>query len=102
MADQPKVLIAIYNCIVCLMVSVLTPSVVDRGIKPRSSQTTDYKICICCFSAKHAALKRKSKDWLARNQNNVSEWSDMSTCGLLFQRVGLVQCGTHHYHLIKN
>jgi len=22
---------------------------------------------------------------LARNQNNVSEWSDMSTCGLLFQ-----------------
>jgi len=22
---------------------------------------------------------------LARNQNNVSEWNDMSTCGLLFQ-----------------
>jgi hypothetical protein len=31
------------------------------------------------------ALRRKSKDWLARNQNNVSEWSDMSTRGLLFQ-----------------
>jgi len=28
---------------------------------------------------------RKSKDWLTRNQNNVSEWSDMSTRGLLFQ-----------------
>jgi hypothetical protein len=28
---------------------------------------------------------RKSKDWLARNQNNVSEWSDMSTHRLLFQ-----------------
>ena len=27
------------------------------------------KIDICCFSAKHAALRRKSKDWLARNQN---------------------------------
>jgi len=27
----------------------------------------------------------KSKDWLARNQDNVSEWGDMSTCGLLFQ-----------------
>jgi hypothetical protein len=26
-----------------------------------------------------------SKDWLARNQNNVSEWSDMSTHGLLLQ-----------------
>jgi len=21
---------------------------------------------LCCFSAKHAALRRKSKDWLAR------------------------------------
>jgi hypothetical protein len=27
--------------------------------------------------AKHTAFRRKSKDWL--NQNNVSEWSDMST-----------------------
>jgi hypothetical protein len=34
---------------------------------------------MCCFSAKHAALRSKSKDWLARNRNNVSEWSDMST-----------------------
>ena len=30
----------------------------------------------------HVALRRKSKDWLARNQNNVSEWSDMSTRGI--------------------
>jgi len=41
-------------------------------------KTKDYKIGICCFSAKHAALRRKSKDWLAQNQDNVSEWSDMS------------------------
>jgi hypothetical protein len=27
----------------------------------------------CCFSTKHTALRRKSKDWLARNQDNVSE-----------------------------
>jgi hypothetical protein len=67
------------------MVSVLTSSAVDRGIEPRSGQTRDYKIGICCFSAKHAALRRKSKDWLDRNQNNVSEWSDMSTRGLLFR-----------------
>jgi predicted LPLAT superfamily acyltransferase len=40
---------------------------------------------MCCFSAKHAALRRESKDWLARNQNNVSEWSDISTRILLFQ-----------------
>jgi hypothetical protein len=68
-----------------VMVKVLVSSAVDRGFEPRSGQTKDYKIGICCFSAKHAALRRKSKDWLARNQNNVSEWSDMSTRGLLFQ-----------------
>jgi hypothetical protein len=27
----------------------------------------------------HAALRRMSKDWLAQNQDNVSEWSDMSS-----------------------
>jgi hypothetical protein len=64
------------------MVRVLTSSVVDRGLEPLSGQTKDYKIGICCFSTKHAALRRKSKDWLARNQNNMSEWSDMSN---LFQ-----------------
>jgi hypothetical protein len=67
------------------MVSVLASSVVDCGFEPRSGQAKDYKIGICCFSAKHAALRRMSKDWLARNQNNVSEWSDMSTRGLLLQ-----------------
>jgi len=61
------------------MVSGLASSVVDRGFEPRSGHTKDYKIGICCFSAKHAALRRKSKDWLARNQNNVSEWSDVIT-----------------------
>ena len=68
-----------------VMVSVLASSAVDRGFEPRSGQIKDYKIGICCFSAKLAALRRKSKDWLARNQNNVSEWSDMYTRGLLFQ-----------------
>jgi hypothetical protein len=28
---------------------------------------------------------RKGKYWLARNKDNVSKWSDMSTRGLLFQ-----------------
>jgi len=61
------------------MVCVLASSEVDRGFEPRPGQTKDYKIGICCFTAKLAALRRKSKDWLARNQNNVSEWNDMST-----------------------
>ena len=67
------------------MVSVLVSSAVDRGIVIRLGQTKDNKIGICCFSAKHAALRRKSKDCLVRNENNVSEWSDMSTHGLLIQ-----------------
>jgi hypothetical protein len=54
------------------MVSVLTSSAVDRGFECQSGQTKDYKISICCFSAKQAALRSKSKDWLARNQVNVS------------------------------
>jgi hypothetical protein len=83
-----------------VMVSVLASSVVVRGFDPRSGQTKDYKIGICCFSAKLASLRRKSKYWLNRNQDNVSECDDMSIYGLLFQwtrtiknptkRVGLV------------
>jgi len=67
------------------MVSMLASSEVDCGFEPRSGQTKDYKIDICCFFAKHAALKRKSKDWLSQNQDNVSEWGDMSICRLLFK-----------------
>ena len=67
------------------MFIVLASSAVDRGCEHQMGQTKHYEIGICCFSAKHAALRSKNKDLLARNQNNVSEWSDMSTCGLLFQ-----------------
>ena len=48
----------------CVMVSVLASSVVDRGCEPRSGQTKDYEIDICCFFAKHVALMTKSKDCL--------------------------------------
>jgi hypothetical protein len=58
----------ISGVLVCMLVS----SAVDRGFKPRSGLTKDYKIGICCFSAKHAVLWRKSKDGLAQNQDNVS------------------------------
>ncbi len=68
------------NSIGGIMVSMLPSSAVDRRFEPQSGQTKDNKIGICCFSAKHTTLRRKSKDWLSRNQNNVSEWSR-----LLFQ-----------------
>jgi hypothetical protein len=52
--------------------------VADREFEPWSDQTIEYKIGICCFSAKYTSLGGKSKDttmheW-ARNQNNLSEW----------------------------
>ena len=55
------------------------------GSNSELGQTKDYNIGICCFFTMSSALKSKSKDWLARNQDNVSEWSDMSTSRLLFQ-----------------
>ena len=86
------------------MVSVLASS--PGHVKPKI-----IKLVICYFSAMHAELRRRSKNWLARNQDNVFEWSDMSIRGLLFQsantttnptqRVGLVQRGPYH-HLIEN
>ena len=58
------------------MVSVLVSSAVDREFESRSSQPKAIKlVCICCFSSQHTALKRKSTDWLPRNQNNMSEWA---------------------------
>jgi len=64
---------------------MLASSLVDRGFEPRSGQTKDNKISNSCFPAKHAELRKKRKDLLARNQDNVSEWDNMSICELLFQ-----------------
>ena len=66
-------------------VSVFGMSAVDRGFEPRPGQTKDNKIGICSFPTKYTPFRSKSKDWLARNLDNVSEWKDMSTRGLLFE-----------------
>ena len=47
------------NLVGGVMVSMLVSSAVDRGFESRLGQIKDYKIGICCFSAKHAALRRK-------------------------------------------
>jgi len=53
------------------MASTLTSSAVDRGFDPWSGQFKDYKIGICCFSAKHVALRWKmSHVHLALNNNH--------------------------------
>ena len=49
------------------MVRMLASSSVDRGFESRSGQTKDYNIGICCFSAKHVALRSKNKDRLVSN-----------------------------------
>ena len=64
---------------------MVTSCEVDCGFEPRSAQTKDYKIGICCFFAKNAILRKKSKEYLVRNQDNVSEWGDMPIRRLLIQ-----------------
>jgi hypothetical protein len=51
----------------------------------------DYKIGISCFSAKHATLRRKNKDWLPWNHDNVSEWGEMSINELLFHLASTIK-----------
>ena len=36
-----------------------------------------HKFMYLCCSAKHTSFRRKVKDWLAGNQDNVSELGDM-------------------------
>ena len=63
-----------------VMVGVLVSGVVDRGFEPGRVKPKTIKLVF----VKHAALKRKREDCLARDQN-VRDGSDMST------RLGLVQ-----------
>ena len=104
-----------YDNINYVMVSVLASNAVDRGFEPWWGQTKDYKIRICCFSAKHAALRRKSKykDWWLGIRimcqsgatclsadccfSELALWISNYICKL----VGLVLRGPHH-HLIEN
>jgi hypothetical protein len=41
------------------MIRVLASSAVDCGFEPWLGQTEDYKIGICCFSAKHIKEKEQ-------------------------------------------
>jgi len=51
-------------------------------VKPRTIKL------VLLLSTKHAELRSKSKDWLAQNQN-VSEWNDMSTPACCFGELAL-------------
>ena len=90
------------NHICGVMVSGLASSAVDCEFEPRLGKTKDYKIGMCCLSAKHAALRRTTKDCLDRNQNNVSEWGDMSFLRLLFQWASTIRNPTKRVGLVQN
>jgi hypothetical protein len=69
-----------------VIVDGLTSIVVDRGIEPQSGQTKDYKLVFTSSQLKnHAAFRSKRKDRFAKNQENVSKWSDILNNALLFQ-----------------
>ena len=59
--DIMNIVCYMMNHIDGVMVGVFTVSVIDCGYEPRSGQTKDYEIGICCFFAKHAALRRKQR-----------------------------------------
>ena len=42
----------------------IASSTEDRGLESLSYQTKNYKTGICCFSTKHAAIRRKGRDLL--------------------------------------
>jgi hypothetical protein len=67
------------------MVSVLASSSVDLGSTTGRVLPKIIKLVFVASLLSMQALTSKSKNWLARNQNNVSKWSDMSNSRLLFQ-----------------
>jgi hypothetical protein len=67
-----------------LIVEDLTVTVICRTAI-RELFLSFNKIGMYCLSAKHAALRIRSKDGLAPNLDNVSEWGDVFIRGLLLQ-----------------
>ena len=59
------------------MVNLLASSAEYCGFEPHLGPTKDASL-VFVASLKYTALRRKSKDWLAQNQNDVSEWGDMA------------------------
>jgi hypothetical protein len=57
-----------------IMVRLFVSSAIDCVFEPRSGQTKDYKIGICCFSVKHVTLRGKSEN-SDRNHDNLSKIS---------------------------
>ena len=70
---------------------MLASRAVGRGFQPLSGQARDLIFGICCVSAKHTSLRNRRKDCLARNQDNVSDLSDIYTLSFCFSQIALYQ-----------
>ena len=66
------------------MVSVLASSAIDCGSNPGWVKLKTIKL-VFVSPPLSTVSRRKSKDRLAQNQDNVSVWDDMSIHGLSFQ-----------------
>ena len=92
------------------MASVLAFSVVDCGFEPSSGQDKDYRLVFVSspLRSQHIGIIANTGT-LVWNRDNVSKWSNMSTCKLASvswtyknptRHVGLVRSG-HHHQLIE-
>ena len=55
-------------------------SAVDRVFEPRWIKPKTMKLVFVCFSSKHAAIRRNSKYWLDRNQDNGATYLSTDSC----------------------
>ena len=63
------------------MIRMFAASALDCGSNTQSSRINTMTMsCTCYFNARHTTLRSKSTDWLVASLENMSEWSDMSTC----------------------
>ena len=75
-----------YHCVIRIggiMVRMLSSTAVDRWFEPRLGQPKTFKLVFIASPLRMQQYGIRAKTgW---NQNNVSEWSDMSIPRLLFQ-----------------
>ena len=80
----------IYYRIGCVMVNVIVSSVVYRKFEPRSGQTKDYTIGICCFSDMHTAFRgERAKTGLLEIRIMCSSWATCRSADCCFSELAL-------------
>ena len=67
------------------MISALTSSAVDCGFEPCRVKPKAIKLLFVASPLCRATLMRRSKNWVTRNQDNMSGWGNMYIRGLLFR-----------------